>query len=166
MRNWGAWPKSAAHELGGTGRHQTQPCLLLHCRTDCWIARRRGGASRALKYVCSSLRPLLQLGDALRAIGMKRGRAGKAKTAKQGPQATEPLAGEEAQRLKALIESADGVHTLDSQDLLRALKTDRPCDAKSCKVGGGRTAAGSSPAIWQLYVSSSSQPAAGASGMR
>ena len=72
---------------------------------------------------------------------MKRGRAGKAKAGKQNaPAATEPLAGEEAQRLKALIESADGVHTLGGEELLRALKADRPCDAKSCKVGGGAAA--------------------------
>ena len=68
---------------------------------------------------------------------MKRSRAGKAKAAGKGPQATEPLAGDEAQRLKALIESAEGVHTLGGEELLRALKADRPCDSKSCKVGGG-----------------------------
>ena len=68
---------------------------------------------------------------------MKRSRAGKGKAAGKGPQAVEPLAGDEAQRLKALIESADGVHTLEGDDLLRALKADRPCDSKSCKVGGG-----------------------------
>ena len=67
---------------------------------------------------------------------MKRSRVGKAKAAGKGPQATEPLAGDEAQRLKALIESAEGVHTLGGEELLRALKADRPCDSKSCKVGG------------------------------
>ncbi len=73
---------------------------------------------------------------------MKRSRAGKAKAAGKGPQAVEPLAGEEAQRLRALIESAEGVHTLGGEELLRALKADRPCDSKSCKVGGGSGGAG------------------------
>lgn len=72
---------------------------------------------------------------------MKRSRVGKAKAAGKGPQASEPLAGDEAQRLRAIIESAEGVHTLGGEELLRALKADRPCDSKSCKVGGGGAAA-------------------------
>lgn len=80
---------------------------------------------------------------------MKRSRVGKAKAAGKGPQASEPLAGDEAQRLRAIIESAEGVHTLGGEELLRALKADRPCDSKSCKVGGGgAAAAGGCTAIW------------------
>lgn len=83
---------------------------------------------------------------------MKRSRAGKGKAAGKGPQAVEPLAGDEAQRLKALIESADGVHTLGGEDLLRALKADRSCDSKSCKVGGG---GGAGAGVLQLATSGS-----------
>ena len=84
---------------------------------------------------------------------MKRARGGKTKGGKKAADEAAGLGGEEALQLKAVIESAGGVHTLGAPQLLRALGADRRCDATHPKSKVGPLAA----ATWRRQVAASAQ---------